>query len=1003
MKKVERKLNKAQLATIWLLIISVVLTGAYLIFLAIANKRALEAENAANAQALIELKPGESYSFNNSPMAYPAIAEKEILFVDITNHKTEERFGIFREPDENDQPNGSFMFHYYDDFDDPEAEAEGYLPPIVSADTGFVYEDLYAVEGNDGFGRIYYLTYLCSALGNPLFSERIELPMADDLASENKRNDLLRDCGLTKSEVTEVLVQYCKRDPSTNEIIKDSENTHLIRIGGKALSGVGYYFMVDDRPYIYYTNSEYLSYAVMNFSSFIKGVLISKGLSNDSVYGPYLTTEFTSWHGTQYTSGTIALSSDPTRRQDPLVMAYGNYKSTLKSGYDSGVGELKFDLEALKNHPDYKRIESALVGKSVQKYTTPILLTLINELSESSNRVLDFSSSDSLAYSYTITQIESVITTTGERVDGTVGDGDNLIKVTYSYTHGGKTEENCHAVINRSLLGTEDAGKFTGKSVGASPDWAPFTIEVTYTRDNALETQTTYRLREVLAVFDEKGALTDTITETTYVNISYDIEIDGQYSETKTHPVRLADLKENHKLYSLKALLLGKTKGEYDETIYDSVTRYEYMRDFSTYELSEITSFVVNEIVVSFSFVNASERDPYYGESFYKNKLENEYKIYGLNAGSCESAVKLLGGVGSDGNSAAGLAGETVAIGLSAKNMMEYGLYAHKIYFEMPRMIYDASEGTSSDSDDVLSDFAWIDTLGFTLYISDATYDENGNRVRYIGSDMYDIVAKVYTTEFDFVEYDFVEFWARKSMVMMDIAKLDEMKLEFNMVELTGSYTFDVGFTKGYSGYDANGQPIFSLEKFDGAQPYTRQEVRVTASSDAFATEFTKMFGTTEADLAWLYKQTVGAGTNEYYPGSHETLGASYFNAVYSILQLTGYVDCLDKAEQEIGFTKYKVMSMHVKVEGQEYYYTYDFYRIDDRRIMVALYKTNADGQCIDDKGNVVPVDQVGEYTVSDFYIDAYGFKKLVNAYIYLLNGQAVDESVGYPAIKPAG
>ena len=112
MKKVERKLNKAQLATIWLLIISVVLTGAYLIFLAIANKRALEAENAANAQALIELKPGESYSFNNSPMAYPAIAEKEILFVDITNHKTEERFGIFREPDENDQPNGSFMFHY---------------------------------------------------------------------------------------------------------------------------------------------------------------------------------------------------------------------------------------------------------------------------------------------------------------------------------------------------------------------------------------------------------------------------------------------------------------------------------------------------------------------------------------------------------------------------------------------------------------------------------------------------------------------------------------------------------------------------------------------------------------------------------------------------------------------------------------------------------------------------------------------------------------------------
>ena len=97
-------------------------------------------------------------------------------------------------------------------------------------------------------------------------------------------------------------------------------------------------------------------------------------------------------------------------------------------------------------------------------------------------------------------------------------------------------------------------------------------------------------------------------------------------------------------------------------------------------------------------------------------------------------------------------------------------------------------------------------------------------------------------------------------------------------------------------------------------------------------------------------------------------------------------------------------MSMSIKVEGlkindQEFYYTYDFYRIDDRRIMVALYKTNAAGECIDDNGNTVPPESIGEHVVSDFYVDNFAFKKLVNAYIQLLNGNKFDENLGYPAL----
>ena len=75
------------------------------------------------------------------------------------------------------------------------------------------------------------------------------------------------------------------------------------------------------------------------------------------------------------------------------------------------------------------------------------------------------------------------------------------------------------------------------------------------------------------------------------------------------------------------------------------------------------------------------------------------------------------------------------------------------------------------------------------------------------------------------------------------------------------------------------------------------------------------------------------------------------------------------------------------KVEGKEYYYTYDFYKIDDHRVMISLYRSDADGNKIEHLGEV-----------SDFYITTFAFKKLVNNYVHLLNGMKVDESVDYPA-----
>ena len=73
-------------------------------------------------------------------------------------------------------------------------------------------------------------------------------------------------------------------------------------------------------------------------------------------------------------------------------------------------------------------------------------------------------------------------------------------------------------------------------------------------------------------------------------------------------------------------------------------------------------------------------------------------------------------------------------------------------------------------------------------------------------------------------------------------------------------------------------------------------------------------------------------------------------------------------------------MSMHLQVEGKEYYYTYDFYKIDDHRVMISLYRSDADGNKIDTLGEI-----------SDFYISTSDFELIVNNYIKLLNGQFIE------------
>ena len=1004
MKAVERKLNKAQLATIWLLVISLLLAAAYVTVIVIVNKIANDNQNSSGGLTADDIIEGVEGTYLGQAIAYPALTEDQITNIEVSG--PDNRFGISRYP--NDL--GSFRLHYYPNGD--ESSLIYFNPPILNADNAN-YEGLYAIEQNDGYGRIYCLTYLCAALTSPYITERIELPSADTEEGAKKRADLLRAYGFTQSEATTISFMYGERNADTGHIEEGSEQIRILTIGKKALSGNGFYFRVDNRDYVYYTRTEYFEYALSGIDKFIKGMLVAEGIGNEAVYAPHLTTDFKEWKTTVFKSGNVFLKTDAgyEKFENPSVVVNGSYNVSIDEGlgvkseeqikdfmgYDTVANtSFSFDLEAYKDHPEYDKIVAAFKGKKIGAQEEKIILTLLTELENQQAKQLTFDASGKSVYTYSVSKVESAIGENGERMSGTVSASDTAIKVTYRYTVGGITVyHDCHAVISISDLPASAVAEIVGIEIGKTLG-APITFDITYDKDNSNSIKEKYVVKNIDAIFDKDGQATSVVTADSAVILDYYVVVNGVVGELKkSDPIKLSGISDTHKLAPLKTELLGKGKGAVNSdgsgfTVYEDLMYYEYAREFVTYEIDEIKYLVANEIIVSFEFCNASERDPYYGNTYFKNTLENENKLYGLNPGTCETAVKLLGGIDDEGSSAAGLFGTTVAVGLDIETMEKYDLYAHKIYFELPRGIYDPTANQEEADQSNLNDFRWVREIGFTLYVSGSKFDEDGTRIRYIGSDMYNIVAKVNAEDFDFLEYEFVEFWARRDLIAMDITKVEALSLEFKMEDLSGKFDFEVFFEEKYGG-TLNGEFVFRDEAFDGSSKLTHERIMVKASDYNFDTPFTDKFGTKWGNLASLYNDTMGDGKTTLYPGSKQTLGASYFNSVFETIMFTTYIDCLTEEEQDKGFEDGNViMTMTLKVEGKEYDYTYDFYRLDDRRIMVSLYRT--------DPTTGEEVESLGK--VSDFYITTYAFKKLVNNYISLLSGQETGEQVGYPENK---
>lgn len=931
----------------------------------------------------------------NVPMAYANVSEKSMDYILVRNRDRDGNLRLFGVAALED---GSFVLEY--STDGTIETLTPYLPSIIGAEGNFDLTSLYAKETGSSFSQIYTLTYLCSALGNPTFNERIDLP-----EGEEERSEVLKRYGLDAEHCSAVYFEYV--DPTDKKL-----KSHDILLGARSLAGGGFYYMVDKRDVVYYTSSNSFEYAMRGFEDFVNGRLVAEGLVYDYNFEPSLTTDFKQWVNTEHKK------EGETVVKDAIVVAKGTAAipfipgmegTSGADGYLTESGSFTFNPTELSGHSDYSRFIAMLVGKAVGGYSEPLYLTMLDEYGSSSGGLLSFGEAESVTYKYVITGIESVITATDEiRNSAALTDknGDpvsyNLVKVTYDYYLDGvkKNEYPAHAVIDLTsgVLPADVADSIRKSGIGVLNTAIEF--EIDYTAENSVSSTESLYIDAITGIFSKEGDALTKVTADSYVTISYYEIINGKRTQTKSIPIDLSANDESERWSELKNKLVGKgIGGNLGINLYTRTYHYEIMRGFTEYRLDEIVEFITSRLVVAFRYINKTEQDPFYGESVYENTMDEhkgyeKYTIYGIDASVCESVSNLLGGTGERNSTttSAGYTGQTVAVGLTPENMTKYGLYAYTVYFELPRGIYDPSDFDPNPEENVedsladLSTYAWYDTLGFTLYISE---EEDG--YRYVGSDMYNLIAKVPAEDFSFLNYDFEELWARNNFLFLDVNNIKEIEFDFSMKDYHGTYNFNVTKERWYVGVAEDGRGKASLVEFDGSTPTTRLYVNIKSSGNVMDTAYERIKAEKALDslsVSAIYNELYNGG-KDYFYSAVDTHGVVNYKGIFERMYRTQYQDfVLSESEISSALSRERLMRVKVKVFENDWssragYYAYDFYYLDGGRVMVSAFK-------MDDNGNAT------SEKMSSFTISNYAFENIVLSVYGVLNGEYIDEYDGY-------
>ena len=207
---------------------------------------------------------------------------------------------------------------------------------------------------------------------------------------------------------------------------------------------------------------------------------------------------------------------------------------------------------------------------------------------------------------------------------------------------------------------------------------------------------------------------------------------------------------------------------------------------------------------------------------------------------------------------------------------------------------------------------------------------------------------------------------------MTDVENMESIKLEFSMENLVGNYDFNLSHRTGYLTYE-NGKQVMVFNEPDSyIQTYNNITVNVKANGECTPNNLTKYLSKTgrpQTSLTALYNSIHGNGKAVFVENSYDYLGTGCFKDAMRTLFFVKYENSLSEEEQNYAIENgVRVMKLSFKIGGNSNRYAYEFYRFDDRRVLVRVYEESPSSK--------------PQYTpVSDFYISTFGFKKIVGTF----------------------
>ena len=203
-------------------------------------------------------------------------------------------------------------------------------------------------------------------------------------------------------------------------------------------------------------------------------------------------------------------------------------------------------------------------------------------------------------------------------------------------------------------------------------------------------------------------------------------------------------------------------------------------------------------------------------------------------------------------------------------------------------------------------------------------------------------------------------------MILMDYTEIENLSVEFSMSDLVGRYDFELT-------EDANEKSIVTVTP-------------VGECTQTKLTEYIDKMGYSFVSLTELYNHYVGGGKPVYI--DTDTMGTTYFRETLLGIFYTQYQDVMSEEDRAEAITPEKLLfKITLDIKSSAFDYAYEFYRADDRRVLVRLYRQSVGGE------------MQGE-AVDDFYISTFGFKKIVRNFLHVLNAEEFERDIPYPDEK---